>query len=282
MSNFKIFADSCCDYPDETCDISWLTKIQLTIGLDGVEYRDDDKLDCLDLLKKMDASDSAPKSACPSSGDYFDAFNCGVDDIYVVTLSEKLSGSYNSARLGADLLKESDANKNIYVFNSRSAACGEVDICLKINELASKGLEFNQVVSQVESFIDSLETMFVLEDLSVFRKSGRLNHLQAIVTSTLKLKMVMGAEPDGSIAVRAKALTTSKALSKLVELVIKKSKEFDPASRILVITHCNCYDRAKKVCDDIMESCKFNFSVICRASGISTIYANDGGIIVSF
>jgi len=282
MSNFKVFSDSCCDYPVETCDISWITKIPLTIGLDGVDYRDDEKLDCLELLKKMDATESAPKSACPSSGDYFDAFNCEADDIYVVTLSELLSGSYNSARLGADMLKENDANKNIYVFNSRSAACGQVVICLKIKELASKELEFNQVVSQVESYIDSLETLFVLEDLSVLRKNGRLSHLQAIITSTLKLKLVMGAEPDGSVGVRGKALTTSKALSKLIEIVVNKSKEFDPAERILVITHCNCYDRAKKVCDDIMNSCKFSLAVVCRASGISTIYANSGGVIVSF
>lgn len=282
MSNYKIYADSCCDYPDDALDISWITKIPLTISLDGVDYRDDDKLDCLDLLNKMKLSDSAPKSACPSSGDFFDAFNCEANDIYVVTLSEKLSGSYNSARLGAELLKENVESKNIYVFNSRSAACGELAICLKIKELAEKGLEFNEVVSQVESYIDSLSTLFVLEDLSVFRKNGRLNHLQALITSTLKLKMVMGAEPDGNIGVKGKALTTTKALSKLIELVVNKSKEFDPAVRTLVITHCNCYDRAKKVCDDIMESCKFSFSVICHSSGISTIYANAGGIIVSF
>jgi len=282
MSNFKIFADSCCDYPDETRDISWITKIPLTIGLDGVDYRDDENLDCLELLKKMDATPSAPKSACPSSGDYFDAFNCEADDIYAVTLSEQLSGSYNSARLGAEMLKENNSNKNIYVFNSCSAASAEVAICLKIKELASKGLEFNEVVAQVESYIDSLTTLFVLQDLSVFRKSGRLNHLQSIITSTLRLKLVMFADPDGKIGVKAKALTTSKAISKLIENVQKKSKEIDPASRILVITHCNCYDRAKIVCDDIMNSCKFNLAIICRASGISTIYANSGGVIVSF
>jgi len=282
MSNFKIFADSCCDYTDETYDISWITKIPLTISLDGVDYRDDENLDCLELINKMAATQSAPKSACPASGDYFDKFNCEADDVYAVTLSEQLSGSYNSARLGAEMLKEKDINKNIHVFNSRSAACGEVAICLKIKELASKGLDFNEVVSQVECYIDSLTTLFVLQDLSVFRKSGRLNHLQSIITSTLRLKLVMGAESDGKIGVRGKALTTSKAISKMIEIAEKKSKEIDPLNRILVITHCNCYDRAKKVCDDIMSSCKFSLAIICRSSGISTIYANSGGVIVSF
>ena len=121
---------------------------------------------------------------------------------------------------------------------------------------------------------------FIYPDIHIFNKKGI--EIPLSYKSTLKLKMVMGAEPDGSVAVRAKALTTSKAISKLVELVIKKSKEIDITGRALVITQCNCYDRAKKVCDDIMDSCKFNISVVCRASGISTIYANDGGIIVSF
>lgn len=280
--NYKIIGDSCCDYSEYSSGLSWLKRIPLTISLKGKQFIDNEELDCLGLISEMKMSLEPPKSACPSPGLYLEAFEGNFKDVYVVTLSAKLSGSYNSAMVAKKMYLEHNKNKNIYVFNSKSAAAGQVAICLKIKELADKGLSFEEVVIEVEKFIQEMTTLFVLEDLDVLRKNGRLTHLQSIITGTLKIKMVMAGESDGTIGVRGKAITTSGALKKMVDIIKKKCEDAQLKERLLVITHCNCLEKANKLKEQIMSFDTFKEAVICRAGGISTIYANSGGIIVSF
>lgn len=280
---YKILSDSCCDYTTYAEGLPWLERIPLTIELEGQYYIDDPQLDCADLIVKMAASAEAPRSACPSPGIFLEYFEKGAaDDIYVVTLSEKVSGTYNSACNGAKLFKEAHPERNIHVFNSRSAAAGEVAICLKLYELLNAGYDFATVVEKTEAYIQSLSTLFVLETLEVFKKNGRLSHLQAILTSALKIKLVMGADAEGAIEARAKALSMSQAIMKMVGLVKEKGKEMDFSQRLLVITHCDCPARAERIRDLIRGECNFRDILICRAGGISTMYANSGGVVVSF
>jgi fatty acid-binding protein DegV len=127
-----------------------------------------------------------------------------------------------------------------------------------------------------------MHTFFVLEDLSVFQKSGRLSHLQAIITNTLRIRLIMGGTADGTICKLGQALSMESALKKMTGLIQEKCKTANISGKTLVITHCNCPERAEFVKKLILQQCRFLKSVICRAGGISTIYANDGGIIVSF
>ena len=93
------------------------------------------------------------------------AFEGEADHVYVVTLSGKLSGSYNSAVLAVNLYNEEheDCGKQIYVFNSRSASIGETLIGMKVQEFEESGLSFDEVVKQTEEYISSMNTFFVLE-----------------------------------------------------------------------------------------------------------------------
>lgn len=283
MSYYKILADSCCDHVQQGEDtLSFVTRIPLSIELDGENFLDDSSLDCGAFLKAMSQSKAAPRSACPSPMLFAEACGGEARDIYIVTLSAKLSGTYDSARMGAEMVRKEHPEKNIHVFNSRSAACGEVAICLRVKELAESGLPFEEVVARGEAFIDEMNTAFVLEDLDVFRKSGRLNHIQALAVSALRIKLVMGADDEGNVVVRAKGIGLSRALSALVEHV-KAIYDARPCpERTLVITHCACFERAEEICRRILEACPFAKSLICRSSGISTMYANAGGIIVAF
>ncbi len=279
----KVIGDSCCDF-GETWELKDLERVPLTIQIGDAEYRDDETLDTAVLIREMAASESAAKSACPPPALYARAYDCDSDsdDIYVVTLSEKLSGSYNSAMVGKMLRGEEDKPKNIHVFNSRSASAGQVAICVKIQELVRQGKRFANIVAETERFIESLTTLFVLEDLENLRKNGRLNHLQSIITGVLKIKLVMGAEPDGTIGIRGKAISTNRALSKMVELIKEKCSDLSLLKRTLVITHCNCRERAEQVKQMILSVCPFEQTLICRSGGISTVYAGSGGVVVSF
>lgn len=278
--SYKIISDSCCDYTEYADGLRWLTRVPLTITLDGREFVDTEDLDIDEFLRLMAASSNAPASACPSPGDFMEAFESEAEDIYVVTLSDKVSGSYNSAVQAVGLYAAEHPEKRIHVFNSRSAASGQVLVCVKIKELADEGLAFDEVVARAERFISSMSTFFVLETLDVFRKNGRLSHLQAFITDTMKIKLVMGAEKDGSVGMMGKALTMNSAIKKMSELAKKRMESLNIADRIVAVTHCNCLERAQKAMEAVMEATGIKKGIICRTGGISTMYANEGGIVV--
>lgn len=277
--SFKIIVDSCCDLTPALLHNSAFCKVPLTIQVGPHTFVDDDTFDQANLLWRMKESEKAPKTSCPSPAAYLEAFDCGADDIYVVTLSALLSGSHNSAAQARLMFLEDHPGVRIHIFNSCSASSGEVLVALKVLELAQSGLDFNAVVQQTSRFINEMETLFVLETLDNLRKNGRLTRLQSLVTGTLKIKLLMGATPEGEICKRGQALSMKQALSKMVELMAK-----DPAhsGRTLCITHCNCLERAFQLKEMALKSCKFGEILICETGGISTVYANDGGIVAAY
>ena len=227
----------------------------------------------------MKQSSQAPSTACPAPQTYLDAFLCGADDIYVVTMSALLSGSHNSARQAKLMLEEEHPEINVHVFNSCSAVSGEVLIALKIKELAEVGTPFRKLVREMEQFIYRTQTLFVLESLENLRKNGRLTKLQAVITGALKIKLFMGATPEGEICKLGQALSIKQALGKMIDRIAADAAH---VGRTLIITHCNCLERAFQVKKLVEERCKFAHIMISEAGGITTVYAYDGGIVVAY
>ena len=277
---FKIVVDSCCDLTGQMLKDPHFVKVPLTIRSNGSSFIDNETFDQADLLWAMKQSDDAPATACPSPQSYLDAYQGLEDeDVYVVTLSALLSGSHNSAEQARMLMEEDHPNKNVYVFNSCSASSGEVLVALKVRELAESGAPFKHVVREVEQFIYQMQTMFVLETLENLRKNGRLTRLQSVITGALKIKLLMGATPEGEICKLGQTLSMKQALSKMVDHMAN-----DPAhaGRTLAICHCNCLDRAFQVKAMAEQRCKFAHVLILEAGGITSVYANDGGIVTAY
>lgn len=152
-------------------------------------------------------------------------------------------------------------------------------LALKVRELAAKGLPFQTVVSEATAFCTEMTTMFVLESLDNLRKNGRLTGLQSVVTGALRIKLLMGATPEGEIYKRGQAMSVKQALSKMVEIM---SKDAAHAGKLLAIAHCNCLERAFQLKEMVRKSCHFSDILITETGGISTVYANDGGIVVAY
>ena len=277
--SFKIIVDSCCDLtPAQLREDSFL-KVPLTIEVDGHTVVDDHTFDQADLLERMKASPSAPKSACPSPAQYLDAFDCGAEDLYVVTLSALLSGSHNAAAQARNLWLEDHPNAHVHIFNSCSASAGEVLVALKLQELAQAGLDFSTVVSKTSQYIEEMNTLFVLENLDNLRKNGRLTRTQALVTSTLRIKLLMGSTPEGEICKRGQAMSIKQALMKMADLMAQDPRH---VGKRLCIVHCNCLDRAFLLKELVRKKCKFAEVLFGETGGISTVYANDGGVIAAY
>lgn len=276
--SYKIIVDSCGELTDEMKKSGHYKTASLSMQVDGTEVVDDETFDQARFLKLVAESPQCPKSSCPSPEEYMSLYSCGADRIYVVTLSSELSGSYNSAELGRKLFVEEQGEKQIYVFNSRSASVGESLIALKIQECEDKGMEFTQVVDCVEAYIKGQNTYFVLENLDTLRKNGRLTGIKSLVASALNIKPVMGSTPRGTICQLGQARGMKRALDKMVDYIIRNAVNTE--EKILAIAHCNCPERAEQVRKMLLDRVNVKSSFVVDTAGISTMYANDGGIIV--
>lgn len=277
--SYKIAIDSCGELLNEWKDDERIESVPLTLMVGGESIIDDETFDQKDFLKKVAACLECPKSACPSPERYMKAYECEADHIYAVTLSSELSGSYNSAVLGKSLFLEDNPGKKIHVFNSKSASGGESLIAMKIVECEEKGLSFEEVIETVDKYIEEMSTFFVLENLETLRKNGRLSRVKALVASALKIKPVMGSTPEGSICQFDQARGMNKAIVKMVELVGEKGINIH--EKIVAITYCNCPERAKMLEEAIRERLNPAKIVVMDTAGVSSMYANDGGVIVA-
>lgn len=277
--SFHIVCDSCTDLTEEDFAKGCYSWIPLTLLVDGEEIIDDETFDQASFLHKVATSTGEVKSACPAPESYMNAYG-KADDIYVITLSAELSGSYNSAVLGKNLYEEENGEKNIYVFNSRGASTTQILIARKIYEYASQGLPFDEVVEKTEAYISTQRTYFVLETLEVLKRNGRLSKVSATIASALNIKPVMEGTRDGIIQKVTQARGTKKALSKMVESIVKEGR--DLSKRVLAIAHCNCPKRAEYVKDLIMKNLTVGEIIIIETKGVSSLYACDGGIILSY
>ena len=125
-----------------------------------------------------------------------------------------------------------------------------------------------------------MKTKFVLESLDNLRKNGRLSHLQAIIANVLNIKPIMGSTPEGTITKFEQARGITKALIAMAK--IKERDVVKPQERILAIAHCNCLERANFVKEEILKRIPFKDSIIVDTAGVSSMYANEGGIIVAY
>jgi DegV family protein with EDD domain len=276
--SYKIVVDSCCDLPAEYRKDPRFQVVPLVLQVGNDIIVDDETFDQKSYLEKVAASEDCARTACPSPELFMEAYRTDADDVYVVTLTSKLSGSYNSALLAKNLYHEEYGEKNIHIVDSLSACCGETQIALKAMELADQGLSFEEVSQKLDAFRDDLNTYFVLDSLDTLRKNGRLTGMKALVATTLNIKPVcIGVK--GEIVQKSQGIGIRKALVKMADIIAAEIK--DPESKILMITHVNCFERAAVVKDLIMKKVPFSKALIVDAAGVATTYAGDGGIVVT-
>ncbi len=276
--SYKVIIDSCGELTKEMKESGCFETAPLTIDVNGHHIVDDETFDQAQFLQWVAQSPECPKSSCPSPEKYMEGYHCDAERVYAVTLSSELSGSYNSAVLGKNLYTEEYGEKDIYVFNSKSASIGETLIGLKIKECEDQGMSFEEVVETVEAYIASQHTYFVLESLETLKKNGRLTGIKALVASALNIKPIMGSTPEGSIQQLGQTRGIKKALLKMIDQLIEDGG--DTKDKILAISHCNCKERAEEVKKTILAKSEFKDVILVDTAGISSMYASDGGVIM--
>lgn len=277
--DYQLIADSCCELTQALRDSALQAEtVPLSILLEGINHIDDETLDIPMFLAQMKKSKHAPVSACPAPELYLEKFKRAAHT-FVVTLSSKLSGSYNSAENARAILEEENSGQRVHIFDSLSASAGELAVCLKIQELVEQRLDFDSVVEKVTAFIHEMKTFFILENLDTLIKAGRMSRLTGYVASTMSLRPIMTAE-KGEIKLFEKARGSVRAFARLADIIGEQCVNM--AERTLVITHCNNEHQAKYLRAEALHRFQFKDVVVLPTRGISTMYANEGGVIVSF
>lgn len=277
-----IITDSCCDLTEQMRASMKADLIPLKISVGEEVFVDDKSINLHALRSAIKLCKTAATTACPAPEEYAEAMR-RYDSCMVITISAKLSGSYNSAVVAKDLVLEEFPNKKIHIVDSRSASSGEVQIALHIAELSAKGLSFEEAVRQVEAKINRMHTLFILEDLSTLMKNGRLNKVVGTVATLLSLRPIMSDNGAGEIIMLDKVRGTQKALARLTELVADYTKDCAEKSVQLVLSHCNCAEKGDDLSKMLMKGCPALKEVLLVATyGLSTVYANEGGVIAAF
>ena len=282
---YKIIGDSCLDLTEELKKDPGFQMIPLTLQVGNVQVIDDETFDQSAFIEMVKACPECPKTACPSPESFKKAYEeADADAVFVITLSNHLSGSYNSAVLAKELYEEEKkeagepVTKKIAVIDSLSASSGELDQALYIRDLCEQGLNFETVAEMAEAYSHRMKTYFVLETLDTLRKNGRLSGLQAFFATDLNIKPVMGAE-EGVIIKLDQARGINKALQRMCDIAVKETG--DTSGKRVVICHVNHQERALYVKAELEKRASFKEIVITEAAGVATVYANDGGIILA-
>lgn len=283
---YKLVIDSCCDITDDMKEWKNLEIVPLTLQIGDYVIKDDADFDQDDFINRMVGSNELAKSACPSPEAFAKACEGDYDEIYMLTITDKLSGTYNSALQGVEIFRDENGDsKKIHVFNSLATSGLETIMAHKIKELADNGYSFNEVVARAEEYcVKNCGLYFCLESLDALKGNGRLFNLAANVIEALRVKLICRRTDYGNISVAGKDLNQKRALAKLVNLVAKDTDGCDLKDKVCIISHVCCKEKAERVKELISSACNYASDriLVIKASGLNSLYASNGGIIVSY
>ncbi|MCK3905692.1 DegV family protein [Streptococcus suis] len=279
MLKWKIVVDSGCDYrqlKNLAPDTEFIS-VPLTIQVGDQAFIDDANLDINHMMEVMEASKSAARSACPSPQAYQAAFE-GAENIFVITITGGLSGSFNAARVARDMFVEEHPEVNIHLIDSLSAG-GEMDLIVdEINRLIASGLEFEELVQAITTYQENSKLLFVLAKVDNLVKNGRLSKLVGTVVGLLNIRMVGEASSEGKLELLQKA----RGHKKSVTAAFEEMKKAGYNGGRVVMAHRN----NAKFFQQFSELVKASFpnAVVDQVatSGLCSFYAEEGGLLMGY
>lgn len=277
---FKIISDSSCDLTKEEINDLDVSYVPFKITIDGKEFIDDYDFNLNDFLTDMENTKNPITTSCPSPFDYMEEIEKNKDrDIYLVTISSKLSGSFNAAQVAAKEAKEKYPDINIGLIDSKSASAGQTRLVLKLLEYLKENNSFEETMDKITKYIDSQITMFVLESMQNLIKNGRIKKSAGLIANVLNIRPIMMSN-DGEIELYEMNRGMKKSLDKLMLAIGKLNKNKE--NGVLSISHVNAKERAESFAQKAKELYNFKDIVVRQTNGLSAGYADIGGIVIAF
>ena len=246
--------------------------VPLTIRVKDKDFVDDDKLEIDKMLEEMHSYNGKSTSSCPSPYKYIEA--CSGEYNFIITISSKLSGSYNSACLASNMIKD----KKVFVIDSKLTSGAMILIAKKVYSLIKEEKDYQSICQEIEKYRDERNLLFVLDSFDNLIKNGRMSKLAASMAKLLMIKPLCKGE-EGEIKIFKKVRTRKLLIIKLIS-EIKEKVGNGYLDKECIITHC--FDSETGLLIKNALKGYFKEVILLPMKGLCSFYALEKGIIVSF
>ena len=276
---WHLVSDSACDlYTLEGCDgkIDFAT-IPFTIRIGGTEYIDDENMPVSEMLEANESHSEMAQTACPSPETWREKFSAP-GPVIAFTISGALSGSYNSACLGRDMLLEDEPDKQIAIIDTKATGPEESMLIWRARDLILEGKTLEEIEKDLNETAEKIHTSFALSSYHNLIKSGRVSRLIGFIAGHLGFWGIGIGDEKGEIAIRGKA----RGSKSMVRFLTEEISRIGVAGKQIVISHCqNLKDAlALKLS---LEEANPGVEVLVQATrGLDSFYAERSGLIVGY
>ena len=248
----------------------------MIISTDVKEYRDNAKLDVQQMVQDLASYKGRSGTACPGVGEWLEAFG-DAEEVYCVTITSKLSGSYNAAMTAKHQYEEEHPGRRVFVFDSRSAG-PEMKLHIeKMKELILAGADFDTICQEVAAYKKHTAIAFALQSVRNLANNGRINPAVAAVVGMLNIRII-GDAPKGVLNPTDKVRGDKKAILRLVENMKKAGYM---GGRVL-IDHCYNKDAAESLKQALLAAFPKAKIILDVTYGLCSFYAEKGGLMIGF
>ena len=241
------------------------------------EFVDDSNLNVEEMVEFFDNYSGKSKTSCPNPGDWLEAF-ADADDVFCVTITSGLSGSYNAACVAKEMYEAENSGKRVFVIDSLSAGPELVLIIEKLQELIAAGCIYEDICEKIGQYAKKTDLLFALASLQNFAANGRVPMAVAKVAGILGIRVVGKASEQGTLQPLDKCRGEAKALKKLVEHMTASGFRQGKVR----IAHC----ANPAAADTLMEMIQASFPGvdvnISKCLGLCSYYAEKGGLLVGY
>lgn len=250
--------------------------VPLTISTDERSFTDDETLDVGEMLDYLAKYNGASHTACPGIEKWLEVYE-GADEVYVVTISEGLSGTYNSAVAAGQLYMEEHPQAKVHVFDSLSAGPEVRMLSDRVAEWVRDNKSFEEIVLLGDEYIRHSRIFFALESFHNFAANGRVSRVVAAAAGLLGIRVLATGNPEGQIIIAAKCRGEAGTL----KAFIKNLEEAGYAGGRIYIAHCLNLSFANRIKQTILDKYAQAQILIYETKGLCSFYAEKGGILLA-
>ena len=269
----KIVADSSCDMW-ELNGVDFAVA-PITISTDNKHYVDNQELDVHLMSEELAKYKGVSHTACPSVGSWLDCYE-GYDEVFVVTLTGAMSGTYNSAMTAKGIYEEENENVKVHVFDSLSTGPEMRLLIEKLKEMIEEDLPFEEIVEKGQDYLKHSRLFFALKSLHNFAMNGRVSKTVASAIGVLNISIFATASEEGTI----QQISKCRGEKKVVKSMIEHLEDAGYHGGKVRISHADNLKLAHNVRDKILELYPHADIIVYPMGGLCTYYAEIGGLLV--
>ena len=278
MSKVRIVTDRASDLPDNIAAKYGIEIAEMDVAFGEDVYYGGKGITIEDFYARMKKEKELPKTSCPSPDKFLEIYKKEDSDVLVLTLTSKLSATYNCAVLADDMYSEEEHINRVKIIDTMSGSIGQGILAIYAAQLAEQGKNIDEISEEIEKLIDNTKFIGVLQTLENAIKGGRISKLAGSIINTFNFKALVQID-DGLVKPFDKARGENGSMKKLVDLFLEGAS--DTENKTLFIGHSNCLQKAEKVRDMILERKSYREVVFCGIGTVMGTYTSDGCVLLN-